>query len=102
MRAPPHASYNSAITAADAAVGKLVGALQQHKIYTNTAVIVVADCGESLGAHGEDGHGIFLYDETIHVPLLDKTPGRRVIHQARRLYELQRQSEARGHRSHFA
>ena len=68
------ASYNSAIFAADADVGKLISALQQHKIYNNTAVIVVADCGESLGAHGETGHGIFLYDETIHVPLLIKLP----------------------------
>jgi tetratricopeptide (TPR) repeat protein len=48
--------------------------LQQRKIYENTAVIVVADHGESLGAHGEDTHGVFLYDETIHVPLLIKLP----------------------------
>ena len=70
----PNSSYNSAITASDAAVGKLITALQQRKIYENTAVIVVADHGESLGAHGEDTHGIFLYDETIHVPLLIKLP----------------------------
>ena len=70
----PGASYNSAITAADAAIGKLIGALQQRKIYLNTALIVVADHGESLGAHGEDAHGVFLYDETIHVPLLVKLP----------------------------
>src|SRR5208282_5421162 len=70
----PGTSYNSAITAADSAVGKLISALQQKKIYGNTAVIVVADHGESLGAHGEDTHGIFLYDETIHVPLLLKLP----------------------------
>ena len=68
----PDTSYNSAITAADAAIGKLIGALQQRKIYANTAVIVVASYGESLGAHGEDKHGVFLYDETIHVPLLMK------------------------------
>jgi tetratricopeptide (TPR) repeat protein len=35
---------------------------------------VTADHGESLGAHGEDTHGIFLYDETIQVPLLIKLP----------------------------
>jgi arylsulfatase A-like enzyme len=70
----PSTSYNSAITAADAAIGKLIGALQQRKIYANTAVIIAADHGESLGAHGEDTHGIFLYDETIHVPLLMKLP----------------------------
>ena len=67
-------SYNSAITAADAAIGKLIAALQQRKIYGNTAVIVVAGHGKSLGAHGEDASGIFLYDETIHVPLLIKLP----------------------------
>jgi tetratricopeptide (TPR) repeat protein len=37
-------------------------------------MVIVADHGESLGAHGEDSHGIFLYDETIHVPLLVKMP----------------------------
>ncbi len=68
----PGASYNSAIASADAAIGKLIGALQQRKIYGNTAVIVVAGHGESLGAHGEVTHGIFLYDDTIHVPLLIK------------------------------
>src|ERR1035438_10410150 len=35
---------------------------------------VAADHGQSLGAHGEDSHGIFLYDETIHVPLLVRMP----------------------------
>jgi arylsulfatase A-like enzyme/Flp pilus assembly protein TadD len=68
----PNASYNAAITAADAAVGKLLMALKQKNLYANTAILVAADHGESLGAHGEDTHGIFLYDETIHVPLLLK------------------------------
>ena len=71
-RAPT--SYNAGIKATDAAVGKLISGLQQAKIYDNTAVIVVATNGESLGAHGEEAHGIFLYDETIHVPLLIKLP----------------------------
>jgi arylsulfatase A-like enzyme len=70
----PSASYNSAITATDAAIGKLIAVLQQRKLYGNTAIVVVAAHGESLGDHGEDTHGIFLYDETIHVPLLIKLP----------------------------
>ena len=69
-----HATYNAAITAADAAVGKLIAALKTQKAEANTAIIVVADHGQSLGAHGEEAHGIFLYDETIHVPLLIKLP----------------------------
>ena len=36
--------------------------------------MVASDHGENLGAHGEDTHGVFLYDETIHVPLLIKLP----------------------------
>ena len=67
-------SYNAALTSADAAIGKLVAALHAQKLDANTAVVVVADHGQSLGAHGEDGHGIFLYDETIHVPLLIRLP----------------------------
>jgi arylsulfatase A-like enzyme/Flp pilus assembly protein TadD len=70
----PNAAYNAAVTSADAAVGRLLGALRQQKLYANTAIVVVADHGESLGAHGEETHGIFLYDETIHVPLLVKLP----------------------------
>jgi choline-sulfatase len=70
----PGTSYKAAITSVDAAIGKLIGALQQRKIYGETAIVVVAAHGESLGAHGEDTHGIFLYDETMHVPLLIKLP----------------------------
>jgi len=67
-------SYNAGLTASDAAVGKLLAALNAQKSHANTAIVVVADHGQSLGAHGEDTHGIFLYDETIHVPLLIKLP----------------------------
>src|SRR5260370_22930886 len=37
----------------------------------------MADHGEALGDHGETTHGIFLYDETIRVPLLFKLPRER-------------------------
>ena len=67
-------SYNRAITAADAAVGKLLAALKTEKVDGNTAIVVAADHGQSLGSHGESTHGIFLYDETIHAPLLVKLP----------------------------
>jgi arylsulfatase A-like enzyme len=69
-----HESYNRALTAADAALGTLFAALKAQKVDTNTAIVVVGDHGQSLGSHGEDTHGIFLYDETIHVPLIVKLP----------------------------
>jgi tetratricopeptide (TPR) repeat protein len=68
------AAYNASIKTMDAAVGQLVAALQQRKLYDSVAIVVAGAEGESLGAHGEDAHGIFLYDESIHVPLLLKLP----------------------------
>ncbi|MBZ5722349.1 MAG: sulfatase-like hydrolase/transferase [Acidobacteriia bacterium] len=72
--APYGASYDAGVRATDAAVGKLVAALRAQKLYDDTVITVAADHGESLGAHGEDTHGVFLYDETIHVPLVVKLP----------------------------
>jgi len=66
--------YDGAIAYEDAAVGKLVRQLKLRGLYDGTVMAVTADHGESLGAHGEDTHGIFLYDETIQVPLLMKLP----------------------------
>jgi arylsulfatase A-like enzyme/Flp pilus assembly protein TadD len=82
------ASYNAAVTSADAAVGKLIAALRTSKLYDDTLIVITSDHGQSLSAHGEDTHGIFLYDETIHVPLLLKLPqnrnaGKRVTARAR-------------------
>jgi arylsulfatase A-like enzyme/Tfp pilus assembly protein PilF len=74
----PHApygrSYDRAVAAADAALGKLLAVLCAQKLFEDSIVVVASDHGEGLGAHGEDTHGIFLYDETIHVPLLLKLP----------------------------
>src|SRR6266516_4566263 len=74
----PHApygrSYDRAVAAADSAVGNLIAVLRAQKLFEDSIVVVASDHGESLGAHGEDMHGIFLYDETIHVPLLVKLP----------------------------
>jgi len=36
-------------------------------LYDDALIAIASSQGESLGAHGEDGHGIFLYDETTHV-----------------------------------
>jgi len=67
-------SYDLGIKETDTVVGELVKVLREQNIYAKTAIAIVADHGQSLGAHGEDTHGIFLYDETIHVPLLVRLP----------------------------
>ncbi len=73
-QAASETSYNAAVTAADAAAGNLIVALRASKLYDDALVVVAADHGQSLGAHGEQTHGVFLYDETVHVPLLLKLP----------------------------
>lgn len=72
--APYGASYDGALGRADAALGKLLAAFRASKLLDDSVIALVSDHGESLGAHGEDTHGVFLYDETIHVPLLLKLP----------------------------
>jgi len=69
--------YDGEIAYVDAAVGKLLSWLRLRGLYDGALIAVMADHGEALGEHGETTHGIFLYDETIHVPLLFKLPRER-------------------------
>ncbi len=62
--------YAKEIAAMDGSIGELLGSLRRRGLLANTTVLVVGDHGEGLGDHGEDEHGIFLYDETLRVPLL--------------------------------
>ena len=66
--------YDGEIAYTDAALAKLFSALRAQKLFDSSLVAVMADHGEAFGEHGEKHHGIFLYDETIHVPLLIKPP----------------------------
>jgi choline-sulfatase len=70
-------AYNGEIKYADAQLSKLFAGLRSRKLYDTALIVVASDHGESLGAHGEETHGVFLYDETIHVPLLVKLPQNR-------------------------
>ena len=66
--------YDGEIAYMDSAVGKLLQQLKARGLYDGAVIAVMADHGEALGAHGEETHGFFLYDETIQVPLLIKLP----------------------------
>jgi len=69
--------YDGEIAYADSALGNFLRYLKLHKWYENAIIVVVGDHGEGLGEHGEDTHGIFLYDSTTHVPLIVKLPDER-------------------------
>jgi len=68
--------YDGEIAYTDSVVGKLIAGLKTRGLFDNSLLAVMADHGEAFGEHGERHHGIFLYDETIHVPLVFKLPGR--------------------------
>jgi tetratricopeptide (TPR) repeat protein len=68
------APYNGEIAYEDSAVGKFLSELRARGLFDGAIIAVMADHGEALGDHGEDTHGFFLYDETIHVPLVIKLP----------------------------
>ena len=66
--------YDGEIAYADSALGHLIATLKKSGAYDNAIVVLVGDHGEGLGEHGEETHGLFLYDSTLHVPLIVKMP----------------------------
>jgi len=67
--------YDGEIAYADSALAHLIAFLKKSGAYANAIVVVVGDHGEGLGEHGEETHGLFLYDSTLHVPLILKISG---------------------------
>ncbi len=67
--------YDGEIAFDDTQVGRLIAYLRQNSIYQNSAIVLAADHGEGLGEHGEKTHGFFIYNSTLHIPLLIKIPG---------------------------
>ena len=67
--------YDGEIATADQIVGNFIAALKQQGLYDKAVVILMSDHGEGLNQHGEAEHGIFVYREALHVPLLVKLPG---------------------------
>jgi choline-sulfatase len=66
--------YDAEIAGVDRQIGRIVDTLRTRGILENTLLIVTADHGESLGEHGEMTHAIFVYDATVHVPLIVRYP----------------------------
>ena len=52
----------------------LIKTLQNLKKFDNSLVIFTSDHGQALKERGYYGHGTFLYDELIHIPLMIKPP----------------------------
>ncbi len=66
--------YDGEIAYADEIVGRLFESLRGRGLYDDALIVLLSDHGEGLGDHGEQEHGVFLYDEAIRVPLVMKLP----------------------------
>jgi arylsulfatase A-like enzyme/tetratricopeptide (TPR) repeat protein len=66
--------YDGEIAFVDRQLGLLL-ARAENRPGPGALVLVTADHGESLGEHGEETHGIFVYDSTLKVPFVIAGPG---------------------------
>jgi arylsulfatase A-like enzyme/Tfp pilus assembly protein PilF len=70
------APYDGEIAYMDSELGRLFDTLRSKGQLDRTLLAVTADHGESLGQHGEETHGLFVYDATLKVPLMLRQPDR--------------------------
>ncbi len=66
--------YDGEIAYADHELGRLISWLKLVGLYDRSLIVVLSDHGESLGDHGEKEHGFFVYNSTVHIPLIVKPP----------------------------
>ena len=68
--------YDGEVAYTDKHIGRLLDGLEARGMLENTLVVLAGDHGEGLGDHGEKSHGYYVYDTTLHVPLIYSMPGR--------------------------
>ncbi len=68
--------YDGEVAYMDFIVGLVVNALRERGILARTLVVVAGDHGEAFNERGEAGHGVFLYEMVLRVPLLLYAEGR--------------------------
>jgi arylsulfatase A-like enzyme/Flp pilus assembly protein TadD len=72
---PYEGGYRSEVARVDSLVGELLTWLDARGLDERTLIALTSDHGESLGEHGEETHGLFLYQSTLRIPLLLRYPG---------------------------
>jgi len=67
--------YWAEIASVDREVGRLLDGLRSKGIADDALIVLTADHGESYAEHGEYwDHGNRVYDQTVHTPLMIKSP----------------------------
>jgi arylsulfatase A-like enzyme len=66
--------YDAEVLSLDLQLSDLFSRLRGQGLLANAVVVITADHGEEFREHGRVGHGLSLYNELTHVPLLLLTP----------------------------
>jgi tetratricopeptide (TPR) repeat protein len=83
MHKPYPVGYDEQLKYVDRLIGTFKQSLEQTGLWDRALVILLSDHGEGLGDHGEDSHGYFIYESTLHVPLIIHWPASAASHPAR-------------------
>ena len=67
--------YDTEVGCVDFYIGELIKKIKELNLYEDSLIIFVSDHGEGFGEHNYYGHGVLLYNSTLHVPLVVKLPG---------------------------
>jgi arylsulfatase A-like enzyme/tetratricopeptide (TPR) repeat protein len=62
--------YDGEIAYMDQYVGEVIRLLQEKGLLENTLVVIAGDHGEAFGEKVERGHGLFIYEMAVRVPLI--------------------------------
>ncbi len=66
--------YDGEVRYMDRHLGRFFDRLREAGLYDDALILITADHGDLLGEHGQQGHGYYLYEPEIHIPLLIKYP----------------------------
>ncbi len=66
--------YDGELRYIDGVMGELWQYLIAHRLVDSSLIVFTSDHGEGLGDHGETTHGFFVYQSTLHVPLIIHWP----------------------------
>lgn len=67
--------YDGEVFYTDRAIGRLLRRMKELGLDRDTAIVLMSDHGEMLGAHGAMTHGNIVWQEVLRIPLIVVSPG---------------------------
>ena len=67
-------SYDGNLAYVDFKIGEFLDWLREEDLFGDTVIVIASDHGEAFLEHGLFGHGLAVFEEFIHVPLIFSAP----------------------------